>query len=228
VVSVVGELRPARIRKGVFIQPYGVKQMKRLLVLAAVLAMWMNNAGAAIIVSLDSVGLESPGVFRWTYRAELQPDQTMVANDFFTIYDVPSFLTASFSTSLSNALVGRSFTTTIQASGFNAPGTTLAADDDPLVDNITVRLTGGGTIDPADDAGPGPVTLGNLFVTSTSDRDLTILTDYGSQNHVGGNLASNVGKVVVPAVIPEPGSVTLMMVGLIAVGALAFRRRQTD
>jgi hypothetical protein len=209
--------------------------MKRLLGIAAGLVLLANSAGAAIIVSLDSVGVDSPGVFLWTYRATLQPDQAMLEGDFFTVYDVPSFISASFSTSLSPALVGRGYTVDTALLGANAPGTTLGdvgtgpqQDDDGIL-NITVTLDTGGAVNPADDA-PGPVTLGNLFVKSTSDRDLAILTDYGAQNHLGllGPIASNVGEVLVPSPIPEPGSVTLMMVGLLAVGALAFRRRQTD
>jgi PEP-CTERM motif len=219
---------------------YGVREMKRLLGIAAGLVLLANSAGAAIIVSLDSVTPDASGLFRWTYRAMLQPDQAMLEGDFFTIYDVPSFVSgaSTFGTSLSPALDGRSFAVNDAVGhllGDNAPGTTLGdigtgpQQDDPDLRNITVSLTSGGTIDPADDA-PGPVTLGNLFVLSTSDRDLRVLTDYGAQNHLGplGPIASNVGEVLVPAVIPEPGSVTLMMVGLIAVGALAFRRRQTD
>ena len=187
--------------------------MKRLLGIAAGLVLLVNSAGATIIVSLDSVAEEASGLFRWTYRAMLQPEQAMQEGDFFTIYDVPSFVSglSTFGTSLSPALDGRDFVVNDAVNHFlgaNAPGTTLGdvgtgpQQDNPNLRNITVTLSSGGTIDPAEDA-PGPVTLGNLFVLSTADRDMRVLTDYGARGHTGplGPVASNVGEVLVP--VPE-------------------------
>jgi hypothetical protein len=197
--------------------------MKRLLlVLTAALAMWVQGATAAVLVSLDSVGSAGPGLFRWTYRADLQPDQTLQEDQFFTIYDIPSFISATFDTSLNEAVEGRTFDVDLALLGRNALGTNLGNVDDPDIWNITVTLDDGDTIEPS----AGPVTLGNLFVISTADRNLRALTDYGSQNTLNGNLAANVGKVLVP--IPELSSVAMMMAGLIAVGAFHFRRRRID
>ena len=120
--------------------------MKRLLILSAVLAMWAHSAQAAIIMSLDGIAPQpgSPGVWNWVYRASLQPDQSMLEQDFFTIYDFPSISLGdvSFGASLSPAVAGRSFATSVQGLGIDAPGT--AIPDDAGIPNVTVRLTGGG------------------------------------------------------------------------------------
>ncbi len=199
--------------------------MKRLFVLAATLAtMWAQGTQAAIIVSLDGIPANPgpAGVWNWIYRATLQPDQSMLEQDFFTIYDFPGLTGSgvSFGPSPSPAVSGRIFETSVQNLGVNPPST--AIPDDPLIPNVTVKLTGGGTIDPANDPGPGPVTLGTLLIQTTTNLISPITSFYGGLAHVtvGGASASNVGSVPVAA-IPEPGSVIMMLVGLIALGAFS-------
>ncbi|MEO8627381.1 MAG: PEP-CTERM sorting domain-containing protein [Betaproteobacteria bacterium] len=205
--------------------------MKRLLV-AAMLAMGIGNAGASIIVSLGGVVPDiQPGIWDWTYNAVLQPDQNMradaVSGDFFTIYDVPGLVSSAFGGDLNAAVAGRTFTKTEQLLGVDPLGTGIP--DDPTIPNITVRLTGGGDIVPV--AGSGPIQLGSLIIHSNSNLPAPTEANYGAFAQQKSNLGdtANIGSVLVPAAaVPEPGSVTLMLVGLVALGAAAFRRRQAD
>jgi hypothetical protein len=198
--------------------------MKRLLlVLVPVLTMWAQGASATIIVSLDSIaGQSSP--FLWVYRASLQPAQNMHVGDFYTIYDFPGITSASVLLGVSQdpATLGRTFTASVQNEGVNSPAFDI--DDDKNIPNVTVTLTGGPDI--IRSPGPNkPITLGNVLITSTTN--VSTLSDYVAQAALLDNSqAQNQGKVPVAAAIPEPRSVIMMMLGLVAIGVLSFRRRQ--
>lgn len=201
--------------------------MRRLLLFTAVLAIWANTASAAIIVGLSGIALDSPGIWDWTYIAQLQPDQNMrdAPSDFFTIYDIRNIApgtTPTFGPSLDPKVdvVGRAFLTTEPFVGLTPAGTT--PPDDPAIRNVTVQLTGGGTI--FGDSTQGQITLGTLHIKSTTNQP--ILNPYRAlaQQQFGGTDSVSTGFVNTP--IPEPGSLTLLVVGLITVGGLAYRRRQ--
>jgi len=69
------------------------------------------------------------------------------------------------------------------------------------------------------------VTLGNLIVQTTTDVGVRGWFSGQGQLTASNTEAGNTGRVLVPLAIPEPASLTLTLVGLIAVGALAVRRR---
>src|SRR5262245_56605989 len=148
--------------------------MKRLLVLVALLAISLQTAYAAIIVSLPGItpAPGQPGVFNWNYRAELQPDQTVEVGDFFTIYDFPDITAASVSFGANPALPGGlTFTTTVQTPGITPAGT---SPTDTGLPNVTVMLTGGGPIipptpNPATPDIRAPIDLGILTIQSTKN-----------------------------------------------------------
>ncbi len=197
--------------------------MKRLLLLVvAVLTMWAQGASATIIVSLDSIA-NLGSSFLYVYRASLQPEQNMHVGDFYTIYDFPGITPASvqLGTSLDPATAGRTFTASVQNVGVDSPAFTI--DDDKSIPNVTVTLTGGGDI--LRSPGPAaPITLGNILITAKTGS--TTLSDYVAQaSLVDNSSAQNRGEVAVA--IPEPRSVIMMMLGLVAIGILSFRRRQT-
>jgi hypothetical protein len=203
--------------------------MKRLLIFAGVLAIWANTAGAAIFVSFTGAAQVAPGIYDWTYLVTLQPDQEMRVNDFATIYDVPNItgFDPVFNPSFGAGSTVLDRTFTVITSGPVGPGVTPGpplATDDPNLPNVTVELTAGNTV-PTTPNQP-PTTIGTLHIRSSSNPNQIALTDYLTQGHFGGNPSTSVGTVEVPAAIPEPGSLSLMVVGLLAAGGLAFRRRQ--
>lgn len=199
--------------------------MKKLLLLVASLAvMWANSASAAIIVTLDSVGLDlsNPSLIDWVYRAELQPTQTMMEDrDFFTVYDFPNILNAQFNLSKDPLVTGHTFTLSQALTGLTS--SLVAPPDSPAIGNVSVSLTGGGNIAPTGHA----VTLGNLIVQTTTDVGIRGWFSGQGQLNASNTEAGNTGRVLVPSAIPEPATLTLTLVGLIAVGVLSIRRRSS-
>ena len=196
--------------------------MKKLfLLVASLVVMWANSAGAAIIVTLDSVGkdISNPSLFDWIYRADLQPSQKMTADDFFTVYDFANVVNAQFN--LNSDVAGHTFT--VSQANTGKTNSSIAPPDSPSIGNVSVSLTGGGDIMPT---GGHVVTLGNLVVQSTTDTPILGWFSGQGVNISNGTPAANDGRVLVA--VPEPASLTLMLVGLIAVGALAARRRSSD
>jgi len=150
----------------------------------------------------------------------------MREGDFATIYDVPNIANPSIfnpSFGVGGGALPRTFAVSTPLTGLDpisAPP--LPGLDDPAIKNVSVQLTGGGDL--IGDPTSTPIIIGTLHIKSSSDQ--AIVTDYLTQALKGPGDSVSSGTVVVAAAIPEPGSLTLMMVGLLAVGGLAYRRRQ--
>jgi len=208
----------------------GDEYMKKLLLLVASLfVMWANSAGATVIVINPPARVPDivPGVFDWTYAAVLQPGQSMKPGDFFTIYDFP------FANSLSTPLFGTtsgddnaSFKVEVKNVGDTPPLTN--PPDKPNITNVTVTLLDGDTTSPNNNltATGGVLQLGTLIVRSNTKA--VAPSNFGSvldfSNPPNINTTSQIGPIDVAA-IPEPGSITLLIAGLVACGAVSFRRR---
>jgi len=202
---------------------------KFLLAAASILMMWANGAGATIIViNPPARVLEFNGtVFDWTYAAVLQPGISMKPGDFFTIYDFPfanllSKPTFGVTSGDDNAL----FSVSVQNTGVTNPKT--APTDSPSITNVTVTLLDGDSTQAGDQdlsAGAGGLQLGTLIVRSPTRLVAQSLFSSVLDNNTATPQAT-VGPIEVAA-IPEPGSITLLLTGLLACGAASFWRRKS-
>ena len=205
--------------------------MKKLLLLVASLfVMWANSVGATIIVINPPARVEegnNPGVWDWTYAAVLNPGVSMKPGDFFTIYDFPfANLLSQPSFGTTSGTDNASFAVTVQNTGVTPPKT--SPTDKSNVTNVTVTLLDGDTTsigNQAISAAAGGLQLGTLIVRSPTRVIAQSL--FGSSLDSGTlTPQSQIGPVEVAA-IPEPASITLLMAGLAACGALSFRRRNS-
>jgi hypothetical protein len=202
--------------------------MKKLLLLVASLSVMLaNSAGATITVVNPPARAELPppgsNVWDWTYQAVLTT-QDMHPGDFFTIYDFPFADLNKIAFGKTSGDDKASFDISVQNTGATPPKT--SPPDNPFVTNVTVTLLDGDTTQ-----------LGNQNLSPTAGGlqlgTLHILTNTSNiaQSNFGSVLqkdtptpTSQIGPVEVAA-IPEPGSITLLVAGLVACGALSFRRR---
>lgn len=161
----------------------------------------------------------------WSYTINITDEQNANAGDFFTIYDFSGIAPLS-----SSQPVGWSFSA--QLVGVTAPQTNPT--DSPSLYNLTWTYTGSTIIGNSADGkniGPFSVTTAGEFNPDFPPlmRD-SQFTAQGTlaQGPNAGSPVSNIGTVSVPAPIPEPSTIALIVGsgGLGVVGrALARRRR---
>jgi len=187
--------------------------LKRLL-LAGLMLVCGEGARAAIIVTLDHVT-----GFDWVYNVRLQSSAFMSEGDAFTVFDFPGLQNAVFTADA--GVADRSFSLTEAGTGFTPPF--VVPTDLPQLQNVTVTLTGGDQIVPPPLGDPillGQLTLTGLSAETGKSIDFTGL----SAQQSGGTPVSNLSSI--PAPVPEPTTLGFMGAGLLAVTALALRRRK--
>lgn len=229
--------------------------MKRYLLAAALAALWAQTAQAEVHLSLDVV-TPTAGGFDWMYDVFLDAHQganhksadVFLPGDFFTVYNIGKFVSASFDTtpgmwngpSLNWSVIDTD--QTVNPNPLTPTGVSL--NTIPLKTTghfyaVTVGLNFGAI--PTDypiNATAGNELLGRLHITSLSNQatpagkvgywasETATATNYGSAGHplLPYTIAHNARYLPVP--VPEPESLTMMTLGLVAAGAFAFRRRQ--
>jgi len=191
--------------------------MKKLLLAAAALASVATASHAAIIPTLATITQEG-SFFRYSYQGTLVGDQGVVAGSKLVIFDFAGFAGGM----LAPANVA---TSTEFSSGFFAPGQT----DDPNVLNLVFTYTG-----PPFNATGGPfsdVNFEGLSALSTfNGTSLDGFAAVAVKNNDGAATLTqtfNAGSVQVPAVIPEPATWGMMILGFGGIGALLRRRRDS-
>jgi MYXO-CTERM domain-containing protein len=216
-------------------------QMRKSVLLLAALLVWAALANASMIPALVSEGaVGSNFTFNYslyvTDEEQLNPAQsdsvtcpgagnTLVlcnpAGTFFTIYDIPDFVSASVSAagwSESTQLVG------VTPSTING-----SSIDSPSAPNVTFTYTGPVV------SGPATIAGFQIVVSTPLVNDDGHFTGQGT-NNVGldaGTTDQLSGSVPVPSAsastgggsVPEPDSKVLMGMGLILAAAAIRRRR---
>jgi hypothetical protein len=191
------------------------------------------HANSIIPTFVSSVSNGSGG-FTYTYTVQLTAAEQMdpnVGTDLFAIYDFYGFIPGSQTKSGGDLIAGHHasdyfvFSAPLFGTIGIPPGPTFVPDN-PTVPNMQWSYTDG---TPTGTALP-PVAAGALNLgTYTFDSTMGL---HGSASYAGqANDASsdavtqNFGSIVVPATVPEPGSIFLLGTGLLC-AASAIRRRQ--
>jgi len=182
--------------------------MKKTLVLLSCLIAVAVVRGDIIPSFLNAT--PSGGNTVWAYQIDITSDAKITTGDFFTIYDFGPFIAGSnvqpSGWTLSSSLVGPT------PSGVVPP-------DDPKVLNLTWTYSGP-TISTSSGIGPFSVTIAG---TQTN----TFRSYFAAQatSNMSGKL-NNVGRISVPAPIPEPTTLSLLALGATGAAIRALRRRK--
>jgi hypothetical protein len=213
--------------------------LKKLLVglgLVAVLLL-MNGGLARADIALSLVSVTPMGSnFSYTYSVLLTPGSVLhvagggvnsgvaPSNNYFTIYDVAGLVPGSETYGGALGTAGNSARTE-QALGIKPTTESPVPPDDAGVVNITTYWTG------ADVSAPGMmgIDLGTFSFLSVNPLGNGLLAYTGATQKFEGFpavIANNTAQVAGPGtVIPEPGTLALLAVGLPVVGGFYYRRR---
>jgi hypothetical protein len=198
--------------------------VKRVWIATILVLLWGNIASAAVIITNAGRFDEGTGVWDWGYIVSLQPGQVFRPGDYFTIYDVPNILGDPIFTSPPGSFIPQIAGTT-PLDPFGA-----LTKDDPAINNIKFTLDPKNSANhPITPSGTEAIQLGTLVIKSSTGSPLQ--TNYAAQAEFNKRDSTSVGLVDVAALaeprgtVPEPSSVTVMLLGLFAFGVVALRRR---
>jgi hypothetical protein len=152
----------------------------------------------------------------WGYQIDITSDQQVTTGDFFTIYDFGPFISGS-----NIQPAGWTFSSSL----VTAPPSNVNPPDNPSLLNLTWTYTGTTTIPTGSNVGPFSVTVaGTQFSEVPQTRNSHFAAQATRVN--GGSKINNVGQIPVPTAIPEPTTLSLLVLaGAGAIGR-ALRRRQ--
>lgn len=161
----------------------------------------------------------------WSYKIDITAEQNANTGDFFTIYDFSSIVPIA-------TTQPAGWTFSAQLVGITAAQTNPT--DNPSLYNLTWTYSGPTIVGNSADGqniGPFSVTLPGMFDSdvppATRDGQFTARGTLAQGPNTGSKV-SNIGTVTVPAAVPEPSTIALILGsgGLGVIGrALARRRR---
>lgn len=186
--------------------------------LIGLLLIGTTSARAGIVVSLDPAA--SSG-FNWVYDVSIDPGDEMKVDDFFTVFDFKGLQNVNWAPDAVNT-AGRTFSVVTQPKG-DTPDTTTPADLAAIA-NVTVSLTSGDDITPISSS---LFPLGVLTLTGGVGLDQSQLINYASQatGRLSQEKDNSITSVLGPSAVPEPSTVTLLGLGLVASLAYQLKRR---
>jgi hypothetical protein len=194
--------------------------MKKLLL--PVVGAWAvaTAASGAVIPVLDTVTLVGTE-YEFSYSGTLSGDTGLLEDDLLIIYDFAGYVDGSASAGIyaADVDVSTELTSVIAPFGF---------DDDPTLVNLVFRWIGapfnasGGPFADVDFAG---LTARSIFSATSLDGYVAVTTI--NNGAATGQKELNTGAVGVPtAVIPEPASWALLILGFGGAGAVLRMRRR--
>ena len=177
-------------------------------------------ASAAVIPVLDTITLVGTD-YDFSYSGTLSGDTGLVEDDILIISDFAGYVAGSVSAGIyaADVDVSAELTSTLAPIGF---------DDDPLLFNLVFRWIGspfnasGG---PFADVSFSGLTARSVFSGSTLDGYVGVTTI--NNGAATGSKEFNAGAVgVAAAVVPEPASWALLILGFGGAGAMLRARRR--
>ncbi len=210
------------------------------LVLAALFLISPGQTRADILLTIVNAGTPSGSNFLYTYDVMLTPGSVLhvagggvntgvsPSNSFFSLYDIPGFVSGSIVFGGALGVAGNSSFTT-QNTGITPVTEIPKPNDDPNIINITTYWTGVDVVA----SGLLAIDLGTLSFLSTNalGPTLNMLAFTGATQKFElfpALVANNTGQVAGPAGVPsEPATLLLIAIGVPAVGSVFYRRRKS-
>jgi hypothetical protein len=181
------------------------------------IALGTSPARAGFTVTLDSTAPSGSNTV-FNYSASVTDSDQVVAGNFFRIYDfgglAPGTLTAP-----------AGWAATVSKSDlYTPPSLILVHGDDPAIDNLTFTYKGTSPI-------TGKTTVTGFSATTALGNGLATKDFVGQSSLLSGGVVSSIGDVSVPdpvlgqvLPVPEPSSVALTAVGVLALALHCSRR----
>jgi hypothetical protein len=208
--------------------------MKQLVVLCILSLVFAVGAWGTVIPNFVSVTPIGGGLYQWEYQFELANDQTAVSGaqppggmvnganfaSFTTIYDFYGYVSCSSNNPVAGCAPHLLGSTPIGVDLVDPPFKV----DDPYLTNVTWWYLAG---NPAPIVGPQD--LGRFYVVTTSnEKSIVSYTTSGTYSGTDPNLQGSPvanGGLTTGGSVPEPVTLALTGIGLLALGLIRRRAR---